>query len=418
MQAEIITIGDELLIGQTVDTNSAWIGSELAKQGIKVQQITSITDQREHILSTLKQAESRSQLILITGGLGPTKDDITKATLCEYFNTTLSLNPEVLSEIEKYFYERNIDISQMNRDQALLPVDAKVIRNWQGTASGMWFEKEGRVFVSMPGVPYEMKAMMEESVLPMVRHYFNFIPSAFKTIMTVDLPESVLAEMIEDWEKKLRSEGFGLAYLPSPGIVKLRVTGQSENQKDATENVYKKVKEVQPIIERYIFGYDGISIQEVIGELLLERNATVSTAESCTSGYLASQITLVPGSSRYYLGSVIAYSYESKTAELNVDPDLLIKYGAVSEKVIIEMAKGIREKVGTDYGGATSGIAGPGGGTPDKPVGTVWIAISSESGVVSKCHYFGNDRKLNIQRTAIAAFSMLRKVIIDREDWL
>jgi len=418
MQAEIITIGDELLIGQTVDTNSAWIGAELSKQGIKVHQITSITDHKEHIMTALQQAEGRSDLILITGGLGPTKDDITKATLCDYFDTTLELNQEVLDEIVNYFKKREIKVLQVNRDQAMLPKSAKVIRNWQGTASGMWFEKKAKIFVSMPGVPYEMKAMMEESVLPMIKHYFNFTPRAFKTIMTAGIPESLLAEKLADWESRLIEEGFKLAYLPSPGIVKLRITGQSENQKDATENVYRKVQEVRPIIEPYIFGYDGVTLQEVIGELLLKRNATLSTAESCTSGYLASRITMVPGSSGYYMGSVITYSYESKTAELNVDPDLLIKYGAVSEKVIVEMARGIREKFGTDYGVATSGIAGPGGGTPDKPVGTVWIAVSSESGVICKCYFFGNNRNRNIQRTAIQALDMLRKVIIGEEEWI
>lgn len=418
MQAEIITIGDELLIGQTIDTNSAWIGAELAKLGIRVYQITSITDQRDHILSALKNAESRSDLILITGGLGPTKDDITKETLCEYFDSKLVVNEEVLEDIEQYFSTRGVEVLQMNRDQALLPEKAKVIRNWQGTASGMWFERDHKVFVSMPGVPYEMKAMMEESVLPMVNHFFDVKPRVHKTVMTQGLPESILAQKIEAWEKELRGEGFGLAYLPSPGIVKLRITGYADTQQEGIEKVYAKVQSLKPLIEKYIYGYDGITLPEVVGKLLIERKSTLSTAESCTAGFLASSITAVPGSSSYYMGSIVAYSYESKTSELGVEADALIKYGAVSEKVIEQMAVGVREKFGTDYAIATSGIAGPGGGTPDKPVGTVWIAIAGKNRVVSKRFQFGNHRQRNVERTAVSALSMLRKVLIGRDDWI
>ncbi|MBL4704904.1 MAG: competence/damage-inducible protein A [Flavobacteriales bacterium] len=414
MQAEIITIGDELLIGQTVDTNSAWIGAELAKLGIEVFQITSITDKKEHILSSLKNAEERSDLILITGGLGPTKDDITKETLCEYFNTSLEMNQEVLDEIEGYFQGRGMEVLQVNKDQALLPKDAKVIRNWQGTASGMWFEKGDRVFVSMPGVPYEMQGMMEESVLPMVNHYFKVRPRVHKTVMTQGIGESSLAELIKDWESDLRENGYGLAYLPSPGIVKLRITAYADSQNDASELVYQKIQTLKPLIEKYIYGYDGVTLSEVVGKLLIKRNATVSTAESCTSGYLASQITTVPGSSSYFVGSVIAYSYDSKTSELGVEPDDLIKYGAVSQQVIEQMATGIREKLKTDYAIATSGIAGPGGGTPDKPVGTVWIAIASNAGVISKRFQFGNHRERNVQKTTVCALSMLRKVLVGK----
>jgi len=225
MQAEIITIGDELLIGQTVDTNSAWIGAELARQGIRVHQITSITDDKNHIISTLKSAEERADLILITGGLGPTQDDITKETLCSYFDTELVLNDEVLEEIEAYFKLRNVEVLQVNKDQAMLPKDSKIIRNWEGTASGMWFERGDKVFVSMPGVPYEMKAMMEESVLPMIKHFFKVVPRVYKTIMTEGISESSLADKLQHWEQQLRVEGYGLAYLPSPGIVKLRIMG-------------------------------------------------------------------------------------------------------------------------------------------------------------------------------------------------
>lgn len=413
MQAEIITIGDELLIGQTIDTNSAWIGAELAKLGIEVFQITSITDRKEHILSALKHAEERSDLILITGGLGPTKDDITKETLCEYFDTTLELNQEVLDEIEGYFNARDIEVLQVNKDQAMLPKGSKIIRNWQGTASGMWFEKDNKVFVSMPGVPYEMQGMMEESVLPMVNHFFKVRPKVHKTVMTEGIGESSLAALILDWEEELRSEGLGLAYLPSPGIVKLRISATADSQSEASEQVYNKIKSLKPLIEKYIYGYDGITLGEVVGKLLIKKNATVSTAESCTSGYLASQITSIPGSSSYFVGSVIAYSYDSKTSELGVKPDDLIEFGAVSQQVIEQMARGIRSKLKTDYSIATSGIAGPGGGTADKPVGTVWVAIASNAGVVSKRFQFGNHRDRNVQRTAICALSMLRKVLVD-----
>ncbi len=406
------------MIGQTIDTNSAWIGAELARQGIKVYQITSITDQRSHIVEALQLAESRSDLVIITGGLGPTKDDITKATLCDYFQTQLVLNEEVLADIEDYFRQRNIPVLQMNRDQAMLPEAAKVIRNWQGTASGMWFEKNGKVFVSMPGVPYEMKSMMEESVLPMAKHFFKIQPRVHKTVMTHGIGESSLAQMIEEWESQLRAEGFALAYLPSPGIVKLRITGFGETQEVATEKVYEKVQLLKPLIEKYIYGYDGATLAQVVGKMLTERKATLCTGESCTAGSLASMITSVPGSSDYYMGSVVAYSYESKTSELGVNPDSLIKYGAVSKAVIEQMAEGVRKKFGTTYSIATSGIAGPGGGTPDKPVGTVWIAVASKDGVVSKRFQFGNHRKRNIDRTCLAALGILRYVLIGKLDWI
>lgn len=418
MQAEIITIGDELLIGQTIDTNSAWIGSKLAQMGIEVFQITSITDTASHITNALEEAVSRSNLIFITGGLGPTKDDITKKTLCEYFDSELKLNEEVLESIRHFFASFGKTMLPSNIDQAMLPTKAKIIRNWQGTASGMWFEKEGKVFVSMPGVPYEMKAMMEESVLPMVGHFFDITPRVHKTVMTQGIGESNLAECIEPWETQLRSEGYGLAYLPSPGLVKLRITGYGENSAEVSDRVYRKVKELQPLIEKFIFGYDGQLIEEAVGELLKKKKATVSTAESCTAGYVSSRITGVPGSSQYFMGSIVAYSYESKTSQLGVNPDDLIEYGAVSDRVVEQMAQGVRTRIGTDYSIATSGIAGPSGGTPEKPVGTVWIAVAGPNGVVSKRFQFGNDRGRNIQKTAVTALNMLRKLLIDRLDWI
>lgn len=418
MQAEIITIGDELLIGQTIDTNSAWIGANLAKNGIPVFQISSITDTRDHILKALKVAESRSDLILITGGLGPTKDDITKATLCEYFKTDLEINNEVLEDIKKFFHSVGKELMQSNRDQALLPKSCKVIRNLQGTASGMWFEKNGKVFVSMPGVPYEMKAMMEDSVFPMVSHFFEVEPRVHKTVMTQGIGETSLAAIIENWESNLREEGFGLAYLPSPGIVKLRITGYGANLSAVSQSIYDKIQDLKPLVEKYIYGYDGERLEEVVGKLLLERKAKLATAESCTAGLVANTITSVAGSSSYYNGSVVAYSYDSKTGDLGVDPDDLIEYGAVSEQIVEQMAIGVKQRFDADYSIATSGIAGPGGGTKNKPVGTVWISIAHPKGVVSKKFLFGNNRKRNVEKTTIASLNMLRKVIIGREDWI
>jgi nicotinamide-nucleotide amidase len=409
MKTEIISIGDEILIGQTVNTNATWMGQELAKIGIKNNRTTTISDSESEILEALKLGESRSDLILITGGLGPTKDDITKKVLCDYFNTELELNQEVLTDIQAYFKLRNKPFLESNNLQAMLPKACIVLRNHVGTASGMWFERNGKVFVSMPGVPYEMKHLMETGVFPKVKEQFGINELAHRTVLTHGLGESFLAEIIEDWENRVRAEGLDMAYLPSPGLVKLRITSTEGNQ----QIIDKYCEELYPLIPEYIFGEGIITMQETLANLLKERNATISLAESCTGGFASHLLTAIPGSSSFYEGSIICYSYDIKEKELNVPKDLLLKKGAVSEEVVEILSEEIRKKYNTNYSIAISGIAGPTGGTDDKPVGTVWISARSKNKVVSKKFSFGNNRERNISQSALASFNLLRKLILE-----
>ncbi len=409
MKTEIISIGDEILIGQTVNTNATWMGQELAKIGIKNNRTTTISDSESEILEALKLGESRSDLILITGGLGPTKDDITKKVLCDYFNTELELNQEVLTDIQAYFKLRNKPFLESNNLQAMLPKACTILRNHVGTASGMWFERNGKVFVSMPGVPYEMKHLMETGVFPKVKEQFGINELAHRTVLTHGLGESFLAEIIEDWENRVRAEGLDMAYLPSPGLVKLRITSTEGNQ----QIVDKYCEELYPLIPEYIFGEGIITMQETLANLLKERNATISLAESCTGGFASHLLTAIPGSSSFYEGSIICYSYDIKEKELNVPKDLLLKKGAVSEEVVEILSEEIRKKYNTNYSIAISGIAGPTGGTDDKPVGTVWISARSKNKVVSKKFSFGNNRERNISQSALASFNLLRKLILE-----
>lgn len=405
--AEIITIGDELLIGQVVDTNSAWMGQELNKAGIRVKQITSVSDEPEHIISALKDAESRADIILITGGLGPTKDDLTKLTLCSYFDSELVFDEQAYKHVERLFKMRGKEVTEVNRKQAELPDNCKPIYNRVGTASGMLFEKGNKIIISMPGVPYEMKPMMSEQIIPLLTEKFN-VPYIFhRTILTQGIGESMLAEMIADWEDNLPSD-LKLAYLPSAGAVKLRLSAYGGEEKTA-EQVNHEINKVLPLIQEYVFGFDDDTIQKVVGDLLKERKQTIATAESCTGGYLAHCITSVPGSSSYYIGSVIAYSNEVKIKELNVSPEMLHGKGAVSEETIIEMVNHCRVKFRTDYALATSGIAGPDGGTADKPVGTVWIGVATPHHTIAKKFLLGNDRMRIIEVASATALNMLRK---------
>ena len=408
MKTEIISIGDEILIGQTVNTNATWIGQELAKIGIKNNRTTTISDSYDDITESLKLAESRSDLILITGGLGPTKDDITKKVLCDYFDTELELNQEVLTEIQAFFEIRNKPFLEVNNLQAMLPKKATVIRNHVGTASGMWFERNGKVFVSMPGVPYEMKHLMEEGVLPKVKETFKISDLAHRTVLTHGIGESFLANIIEDWEDRLRQDNLDMAYLPSPGLVKLRVTSTSGDK----TIVDKYCDELYQIIPEYIFGEGKITLQETVANLLVENKKTLSLAESCTGGYASHLFTQIPGSSTFYEGSIICYSYDIKEKELNVPHALLLEKGAVSEEVVEILSDEIRKKYKTDYSISISGIAGPGGGTPDKPVGSVWVSVRNEKTVVSKLFNFGNNRERNITQSALAAINMLRQLIL------
>lgn len=405
--AEIITIGDELLIGQTIDTNSAWIGERMSMIGIPVKRIISISDNPDEIKSVLADSMSRASVILITGGLGPTNDDKTKLTLADFFQSELVENEEVFQDILQILTSRNFPVSALNRAQALVPQNCIAIRNPQGTAPGMWFEKDGKVVVSMPGVPFEMKSIMETTVLARLAEFFHAPAILHKTIMTTGVPESKLASMLQDWEKVLPGN-FTLAYLPSPGMVRLRISGTGGDQSALEKGINDLTRSLVHILKDFHFGYDETSLEETIGQMLSNNHYTVSTAESCTGGSIASLITRIPGSSMYFKGSVIAYANEIKTKFLDVNELLLEQHGAVSQQVVEQMAKSCRLQFKTHFSIATSGVAGPGGGTISKPVGTTWIAVASEKGVFSECFRFGEHRERNIVKASLAALNMLR----------
>lgn len=412
MQAEIISIGDELLIGQTINTNAAWMGEQLNLIGIDVLRITVISDKEEAILNALYESSQRVKIILITGGLGPTKDDITKHALCKYFNSKLVRHEETLKLIEDYFTRRGRQILETNRQQADVPHNCKVLKNLHGTAPGMWFEKENCIYVSMPGVPYEMKAIMSQYVIPELKQKYTHEIILHRTILTQGIGESFLAEIIKDWEIKLRNENLYLAYLPSPGIVRLRISAKGDNQSALQHKISVFEKELMQLIPQYIYGFEKDKLEEIIGKLLLDKKQTLSTAESCTGGYIAHLITGISGSSNYYLGSVISYDNTVKINQLGVSSQDIEKFGAVSQPVVEQMATGVKKLINTNYSIAVSGIAGPDGGTPDKPVGTVWIAIAHPQGVCSKKFLFEQNRERNIQRTALTALNLLRKIIL------
>jgi nicotinamide-nucleotide amidase len=411
--AEIITIGDELLIGQTVDTNSAWIGMELSLKGLRVNRITSVSDRREEIINALNEALGRVPLVLVTGGLGPTSDDITKQTLAEYFGGRMVMNPEVLAEVSARLAKRNLEMNENNRRQALVPDNCRVLANKAGTAPGMLFEKEGKIVVSMPGVPSEMKYIMKEHVLPMISARAGARTIIHRNIMTYGTFEARLAERLEEFERELPAT-VKLAYLPAHGVIKLRLTGTGDDYQQVRQDIEWQVRKLYLIIPDVIYGEDEIRLEEVIGRLLLENNMTVSTAESCTGGKIASLITSVPGSSAWFNGGVVAYNNSIKSSVLGVDPEVIQLHGAVSEETVMAMADGIRHLAETDYSVAVTGIAGPTGGTPEKPVGTVWIAVASSRGVVAEKHCFADDRMINISRSAYTALNLLRKQIINR----
>lgn len=418
MNVEIITIGDEILIGQIVDTNSAFIAQLLNLNGISVKQISSVSDDREHILKALDEAKGRADIILITGGLGPTKDDITKKTLCEYFKTTMRFDEGAYQDVVNIFATFGKEVTPINKLQAEVPAICEVIHNYNGTAPCMWFDVDGKIFVSMPGVPFEMKALMKEQVVPKLKARFKFPSIYHKTILTQGIGESTLSEMISDWEDSLAEINIKLAYLPSPGMVRLRLSTKGEDKNVLIQNVENKIEEVKPLISEFIYGYEvyGVereSLQQMVGKLLKEKKKTISTAESCTGGYISHLLTKVPGSSEYYIGSVISYAYEIKETELGVPHDIILKHGAVSQPVVEQMAKAIREKYKTDYAISASGIAGPSGGTDEKPVGTVWVAVATPTKIISEKFLFGANRERNIHKTANVALNMLKKELED-----
>lgn len=409
--AEIITIGDELLIGQVIDTNSAWMGQKLNEIGIKVKQITSISDDKMHILTTLEEAKKRADVILITGGLGPTKDDITKKTLCDYFGSELVFHEPSFKVIEEIFNSRGRTITETNRLQAYVPANCEVLVNKNGTAPGMWFNDGKKIIVSMPGVPNEMKGLMETLVIPQLKSKFNLAPIVHKTILTQGIGESFLSDLIEKWELALPVY-MKLAYLPSAGTVRLRITASGKDADVLRKEVESQTEELKKLIPEYIFGYETDQLESLIGELLVQKNKTLSTAESCTGGFIAHKITSVPGSSRYYMGSVLPYSNDLKTGLLKVDPELIAKHGAVSQEVVTQMAELVRKMLKTDYAIATSGIAGPSGGSDLKPVGTVWIGIAGPEKTKAWKVQLGSNRLRVITETALHALNGLRKELL------
>jgi nicotinamide-nucleotide amidase len=411
MKADIITIGDEILIGQTIDTNSAWMGAKLNKYGISVRQITSISDNSHAIISTLENSISAADIIFITGGLGPTKDDITKHVLTNYFKDKLVLHQDICDEIEAYFTSVGREFLEVNRQQAMLPKRAKIIRNDLGTASGMWFESMGKQVFALPGVPYEMQGLMEK-ILPQLQKQYALGDFYHCTSHFQGIPESFIADKIADIEDELVKEKINIAYLPSTGQIKIRLTGE-QNQKDTIQNILAKIEARFP---KNFFGRGEITLQAAIGKLLRSENAFIGTVESCTGGAIAQRIISSPGSSTYYKGSIVSYAYELKEKMVDVNHDELWEHGAVSAKVVEQMAKGGLEKLNVDYCIATSGIAGPEGGTDEKPVGTVWIAIASKKGIHSKKFSFRQNRERNIESSVVYALNYLRRVMLNLEE--
>jgi nicotinamide-nucleotide amidase len=412
-QVEIINIGDELLIGQVVNTNASWMGQILSENGFNVKRISSIADTKEAITDSLNKAKEDINIVLLSGGLGPTKDDITKKVLAEYFDSDFYFNEEAYQNIRDLFESRGFRISQVNKDQANLPVKSTPIPNKNGTAYGMWFEEENRVVVSMPGVPFEMKTMMEFEIIPRLKEKFKPEIYLQKTIMTSGVGESMVAEMIEEEEDNL-PEFMKLAYLPRPGLVRLRLSARGQDEQVLQDQLESEVQKiVNKLGDKIVFGYDDQSLEEALAHILVQQKKTVSTAESCTGGTIAQMLTSIAGSSAYFHGGVVSYSNEAKNEMLGVDAENIEKYGAVSEQVVRQMAEGARKKFNTHYAMATSGIAGPDGGTPEKPVGYTWIAVAGPKETIALSFQFGEHRGRNITRSALTALNMLRKMMLE-----
>ena len=412
-KVEIINIGDELLIGQVINTNASWMGTILSEHGFEVVKVTVVSDERSQIENSISAAMQSSDIVLISGGLGPTKDDITKKVLAEYFDSEMYFNEEAFQNIENLFKSRGFKVTGVNKDQANLPTKAKAIPNKNGTAYGMWFDKEEKVVVSMPGVPFEMKTMMEDEVIPKLEEQFKPEQYFQKTIMTTGVGESFLASLIEEVEDNL-PEHIKLAYLPRPGLVRLRLSARGVDENAIQQEIQAEVDKIISILgDKIVFGYDDMSLEAALAQLLLEHNKTISTAESCTGGYIAHLITSLAGSSQYFHGSVVSYSNEAKNQVIGVDAKDIQQFGAVSETVVRQMAEGASEKFNTNYSMATSGVAGPDGGTDEKPVGYTWIAVAGPNGTISKGYQFGEHRGRNIMRTSLTALNMLRVMVLE-----
>lgn len=415
MQAEIITIGDEILIGQIVDTNSAFIAKQFNKIGISIYQITSVQDDRIHILKALEEAEGNADIVILTGGLGPTKDDITKKTIADYFDDTLIENASVRKNIERIWevYVKK-PLMQVNIDQALVPSKASVLMNLYGSAPGMWLEKNNTVFISLPGVPYEMKALMKDVVIPKLRTRFNFPYIQHKTFLTYGLGESALAERIETFEDEL-PPFIKLAYLPSLGRVRLRLSAKGNEKVVIAIEMQKQTDKLLPQIQDIFAGFEeDISIEAIIGEYLTRIGKTVATAESCTGGLIAERFTANPGASKYFKGSIVSYTKETKINVLKVSEDLINKHSVVSAEVAEAMAENVLRLMNTDYSIATTGNAGPTKDDTEEGLGIVYIAIATKDKVFSEQFSFGNHRVKVINKATNKSFEMLQKEILKK----
>lgn len=417
MKAEILTIGDEILIGQIANTNSVWIAQQLNIIGIKVVHMASVSDEEKTIVAAFDSAAKRADFVFITGGLGPTKDDITKKVFASYFNTELVLFEDVLKDVESFFTIRGRKLNEINSKQAWLPKGCTVIKNLNGTAPGMWMQKGKTIYISMPGVPYEMKGMMTESILPKIIQE-NSLPHIYhKTVLTQGIAESAIAEIAEAWEDELSKKNIKLAYLPQPGSVRLRLSTYGPDEIVLKKNVEIEVEKLNLLIGKHIYGYENYgedppTIECIVSELLRERKQTLALAESCTGGYIASLFTAIPGASEIFKGAIVPYTNLSKQQLLQVDEKLFTTVGSVSREVVEQLAQNVIKKFDSDYAISISGIAGPTGGTPEKPVGTVWVAVANREKVLAFKFQFGDNRQRNIVMTASAAINLLRKLIL------
>ncbi len=411
MKAELISIGDELLIGQTINTNASWLGQELSLRGIPITQGITIMDTEQAIFEAIENGFQHADLLILTGGLGPTKDDITKKVIANYFNVELVIDEATLARVKYYFSSRNRPMLDINIEQAAVPKGTTVLTNNLGTAPGMWLERDGKILISLPGVPYEMKGIMMDEVFPRLAERFEPSQLFHKTILTQGIGESTIADQMQDWENEIRERGFGLAYLPSPGQVRIRLSSPNgEIDEPILDNYFKQLEAVYP---KHVYGYGEVSLSEVVGELLISKGATVCTAESCTGGALSQAFVSVSGASAYFEGSFTTYSNKLKNKFLNVPMELFETVGAVSKEVVEIMAVEGLKKFDADYCLSVSGIAGPNGGTDEKPVGTVWIGLATKTTVYSNKFLFANNRDRNVQLSVLYALNMLRCEILE-----
>lgn len=414
MDVSVIVIGDELLIGQVVDTNSGWIARNLNPHGWNVKSVRVVSDDSSDILYAIEQAFNQTDVVLTTGGLGPTKDDITKATLCRYFGGKMVLDQSTLDNVKDVISKRHLSMNTLNEAQAIVPTSCRVIQNKVGTAPIMWFEKDGKVLVAMPGVPFETETMMKAEVIPqLISHFSTNDVIEHRTFVVVGYAESALAIKLEDFENELPSY-IKLAYLPKPGIIRLRLSGVCQDELQIKADMNTLSFKLRSILGDSIISYEDKPVQVILGDLLRNNNMTIATAESCTGGNIAHLITEVAGSSEYYIGSVVSYANSVKQNVLGVADDDVIKYGAVSEQVVEQMVRGVSSLLGTDCAIATSGIAGPGGGSETKPVGTVWIAVKVGDKILSSCKHFPGSRERVIERASTEALIMFLKLLLSK----